>query len=380
MELQLYLELNILCIVIFAVLLARLMRSATKDTNQRLFSSVLVCCIVMFTADIVAYLANGSTTMSGTIINMAANTVYFVLIGLIGYLWYKYSESAQGLAATRNTTSHALEAAPFVILVLVALSTPFTGWFFYLDSHGVYHRGPLHLLQVVVCIGYLLVAAVSALSRARKTRDYTLKHRMYLLSSFCIPVILCGVAQTALPGLPVLVAGVAVALLYIYSEMRERLISIDELTQVNNRNQLMHFLSSRIAHNEGAEDQRFALIILDVDRFKGINDKYGHLEGDDALRRIGVALKQACHGYSAGIFRYGGDEFIIAMNIEGDSDIADMEHRIDSAIHVQNEAAGVPYELTLSKGSVEWEPSIETPEALIRLADQKLYEAKRDAA
>lgn len=380
LEAQLYLEVNLLCIVVFAILLVRLVRNPAKGTNQRMFSAVLVCSIVMFLADIVAYLVNGSTTTAGIVINMAANTVYFVLIGLIGYLWYKYSESSQDLGKNTAKTSRVLEAAPFVLLVLVALSTPVTGWFFYLDSNGMYHRGPLHLLQVVVCIGYLLVAAVSALAYARKTTDYDTKHRMYLLSTFCIPVVLCGLAQTALPGVPLLIAGVAVSLLYIYSETRERLISIDELTQVNNRNQLMRHLSQRMNDAEEDDGKRFCLIMLDLDKFKAINDKYGHLEGDAALKRVGAALKQACHGRSAGIFRYGGDEFIVAMTVEGDGDVAEMEQRIDDALFELNEAAGVPYRLTLSKGSAEYEPSMTSPEALIKAADNKLYEAKRAVA
>lgn len=379
LELQLYLEIDALCIIIFALLLVRLVRNPSKATSERLFSVLLACCIGMFVADGITYLANGSATVGGVAVNMAANTVYFVLIGLVGYLWYLYSERAQGISASNPQRSRVLEAAPFVVLVVVALSTPLTGWFFYLDSAGMYHRGPLHLLQVVVCIGYILAAAASALVHARNTHDYDTKHRMYLLSSFCVPVILCGLIQTALPGTPVLAAGMTISLLYIYSETRERLISVDELTQVNNRNQLMRFISKRITGAED-DDQRFCLIILDVDNFKQVNDKYGHLEGDAALRRIGVALKQACRGQNAGIFRYGGDEFIITLNIEDEAEVAEMEHRIDAALHAQNEAAGTPYELSLSKGSVEWEPSIETPEALIRLADKKLYEAKRDAA
>ena len=64
------------------------------------------------------------------------------------------------------------------------------------------------------------------------------------------------------------------------------------------------------------------LFVLDIDNFKKINDRYGHLAGDQVLRGVGPILKEVVFGYDI-IGRVGGDEFVIFMSVDPDSDFID---------------------------------------------------------
>lgn len=376
----LYLELNGLCTLIFLALLIKHINNGRKEASQRLFRWVLVCCIALLCLDSIAFLVNGHVTNAPLAANYLANVAYFVVIGLTGYLWYLYSEAEQNPQQRVRAGKRLFEALPMLVLAAAACVTPFTDWVFTIDDSGMYHRGPLYFLQVIVCVGYLLAASLLALIRARSTKDFDQRQRMVLLSTFCIPVLLAGAVQVVLPQTPLLCIGATFSLLFVYNEMQNRLIAIDPLTQVNNRYQLTRVLNERIQDAQEAlekqEEAGLTLLIVDIDGFKEINDAYGHIEGDKALIRVGKALKHACHGHNVGIYRYGGDEFVIVFNKKEEDDIEGLKADIAAELAAENERWGAPFDMTVSIGSIEYEPDIKTPAELIRRADKALYEGK----
>ncbi len=94
------------------------------------------------------------------------------------------------------------------------------------------------------------------------------------------------------------------------------MISIDPLTQLNNRNRMEQHLFECVR----SQDVNMHLLVLDVNRFKKINDEHGHAQGDLALKSIANCLKESCIEKSDFIARYGGDEFVIVYkgnDVEG---------------------------------------------------------------
>lgn len=96
----------------------------------------------------------------------------------------------------------------------------------------------------------------------------------------------------------------------LYAEMREQ-ARIDNLTGLFNRRSLDEVIISEIDRHKRYGGV-FSLIILDLDSFKTFNDKYGHMAGDDLLRKIGSAIKNSIRSADQA-FRYGGDEFAILL-------------------------------------------------------------------
>ena len=145
----------------------------------------------------------------------------------------------------------------------------------------------------------------------------------------------------------------------------------DELTGLSNRrylNERLELMATRAAHDKAS----IAVVMIDIDDFKDINDLQGHLAGDEALRQVGGTLTQ---GFRPGdedlLARYGGDEFFCAL---WDIDHDDLEGRLKAVQQLADESGlGV----TLSMGAL-FEPVAHeaTADELIKAADRIMYGIK----
>lgn len=156
-----------------------------------------------------------------------------------------------------------------------------------------------------------------------------------------------------------------------------RLIVIDELTKCYNRRYINEKLPIDI---ESAKANKLPLSIamIDIDYFKLINDKYGHLLGDLVLKDIINIVKDNIRGKSDWIARYGGEEFLILFNDTSKEDAYNLSKRIKSV--VENSIFkydDIEINITISIGIASLTSEIDDMDKLIRKADEKLYKAKR---
>ena len=156
----------------------------------------------------------------------------------------------------------------------------------------------------------------------------------------------------------------------------EQLSTKDELTGLWNRRGF-----SVLAAQEIKRVQRrpapLLLFFIDVDRFKHINDTYGHAEGDRVLAEVGRVLQESCRGSDI-VARHGGDEFVIlATDATGDGEQL-IPKRIGQGVERLNAAHEHPYEIELTIGSVCQMPGeeVELSDLLAR-ADQEMYGERR---
>lgn len=148
----------------------------------------------------------------------------------------------------------------------------------------------------------------------------------------------------------------------------------DPLTGVNNRSSFHEVLDREveISRRHGAP---LSLIMLDVDRFKSINDRHGHLAGDMALRSIANCMR-ACIRDSDILFRYGGEEFCIALantNLAGARNLAERVRRALEILVVRT--SGARLHVTASFG-VATLGADDDAANLVKKADESLYRAK----
>ena len=127
------------------------------------------------------------------------------------------------------------------------------------------------------------------------------------------------------------------------------------------------------------EHKPMALLMVDIDRFKQINDRHGHLVGDDCLRAVAQCLVAQLARRDAHVARYGGEEFVIILADADSEAAAALAERIRAAVrqlHVGSELAGL--ELAVSIGVASFVPNANLePSDLMRITDRALYEAKR---
>ncbi len=155
----------------------------------------------------------------------------------------------------------------------------------------------------------------------------------------------------------------------------------DGLTHLPNRSLLMDRLQHTFElyrRRYFQDDDHFALLFLDLNRFKLINDTLGHDAGDELLITVADRL-QGCLREMDTVARLGGDEFVIILEqMTGEHDAIEVANRIHTAFAAPTEISGQAVEISTSIGIVMDSPDYNYPEEMLRDADIAMYEAKRN--
>lgn len=154
-------------------------------------------------------------------------------------------------------------------------------------------------------------------------------------------------------------------------------INHDSLTHLPNRAMLMARLSHSVNHARRHRKNRFALLFIDLDRFKLVNDTFGHIEGDKILKETAERLS-LCIRENDTLARIGGDEFVILLDTLTDTqDVKDIAQRILAQLAKPYEIKNQPFYTGGSIGiSISGKTKTDTSESLLQQADFAMYQAK----
>lgn len=160
----------------------------------------------------------------------------------------------------------------------------------------------------------------------------------------------------------------------------QRLNQVDGLTGLSNRRYFDEYLDAEWRRAARTESP-IALLMIDIDCFKAFNDTYGHLGGDEALRRVANAVAENCKRPADAAARYGGEEFAIILpqtDAAGVLALGETVCRMIEALEIPHSGSTVGEHLTISSGATSVLPCRAGPmDVLIETADKALYEAKR---
>lgn len=184
------------------------------------------------------------------------------------------------------------------------------------------------------------------------------------------------ISQRVIEGIRLQLENAALASqLEVALEGMRRQASTDVLTGQLNRRALDAALEGRLA-DAREHGGRFALLMIDVDHFKQVNDRHGHHVGDQALRavaeRIGSQLRSGdvCA-------RYGGEEFVVLLGRADLDDAMEVAERVRRTVAASALPTTPPLVVTVSIGVEQWQPAM-SAETLLAGADAAVYTAKRD--
>jgi len=363
---------NLFCIAILIVLCFDSLKNYEKNSLQyKIYMMVLYSTIFMLVLDMFSRFDGRPGTIY-PVINHIGNFFVFLLNPVLPSLWllYVYFQIFKEVKIKRLV--YLLLVVNLANAVMVVFSQ-FYGWYYYIDSENIYHRGRFYLVTVSITIALMFAAYVLIIfNRKRIEKKY---YSSLLL--FGIPPSICIALHIIFYGISILLAGIVLSILIVYLNIQNESIYTDYLTRINNRKSLDIYLRGKINSCTGTKS--FSAILLDLNNFKLINDTLGHDVGDDALQ-TSAKLLASCIRANDFIARYGGDEFYIIID---DTDRIDPEiivTRINQCVEKYNDSGLKPYKLGFSMGCARYDVhSNMKAEDFQKHIDKLMYENKRAA-
>ncbi len=373
----LYTEINLAAIILVGIIGFKT-NGLSKMVAQRNFAMSIGAEVFFFLSDTLYVMGVHDLFPCGTVMIMLTKTVYFFSTALMCYFWFIYFEYIQGSSFVEDRRRVRLALIPVFVMAVLLLINVFTGILFYVDDEGIYRRGTFFVVQYLLSYTYVFITCFRAFLGIFNKKKFAMRRQLIILSLFPLAPAGAGILQFIYPQLPLACAALSLSTLLLYLEWIEQMISVDPLTMLNNRKQLAYRFESWM-HTHDTQD--LYLMLVDANRFKHINDTYGHLEGDTALIRIADALRLGCRDYAgkSSISRYGGDEFVVlawADRKKGEQEIRHLMESIHGHLKRLNSDANSPYDLTVCIGMAKvTEQSV--LKDVIEEADAQLYDQKR---
>ncbi|MBQ9020649.1 MAG: GGDEF domain-containing protein [Eggerthellaceae bacterium] len=303
------------------------------------------------------------TIVGSTVIN-------FVLLPAVGVEWHQFIRNllpANERARMRYVTMLSNFAAG--IGIVVSMLSPITSWVFYYDASGIYHRGDLFLVPAMTTLFIFLVTDIYLFTQVKSLERYSLR----MLGAYPIPVIIGGLLTFVVSDVAWVPLGFSIATLALFAHIQNTGMGRDYLTGLANRKKLEMLMNERIERS--ASGYKFAGIMMDIDKFKFINDTLGHTSGDLALADAGHLL-QSCVRSGDVVARFGGDEFFILLDIEEGDELREVVERINEEEKTFTRE-GRDYELRFSKGYDVFDPQkFHSVQDFLAHLDELMYKEK----
>ena len=169
-------------------------------------------------------------------------------------------------------------------------------------------------------------------------------------------------------------AAIAMENAALYEKSRQRAVT-DSLTGLFNHGYLQELIRREIKRAE-RYPKKFALLMLDLDHFKEINDRFGHQRGDKVLKKVASILASCCRDTDY-VARYGGDEFVVLMPETSSEDARRLAERVRSRVSSMKVAPGESFSITASCGIADYPACGADATVVVSAADTALLWAKR---
>ena len=373
-----YVQAHIACILLLSIVFYKIVRGVNKQASQIYLGNLVVTLMLYYMAEIFWALVDGNIISSSPTMLYLSNIFTYILISVAAYYWYIISEALQRDKLIENTVLRRLLATPVLVSALLVVTAYRTGLVFYVDENGKLVNGSFYVILVIVPFAYLIASSVKAFSRFANRDRYVDRNIYFMIGVFPFAPIILGALQAIYWRVPFLCYGTVAAVYYVYLTTQDNLISIDPLTQTNNRNQLYKYLVQKMRSEE--QGLSLFLIMVDIDRLRDINEAYGHAEGDRALNRVATAIKDACQGSRSRMFvsRYGADEFVVVAEMAYRAEAAWLADQIKNEVKRATNVDAAPYDIHVSVGISQYDYQAPvTIQSFIARADSDLYQNKK---
>lgn len=336
--------------------------------RHKLFLMFLILTFFLITVDMVSRL-DGYPGLA-VIACRSSTFILFLLEPALVINWYLYICEQIDAAPRTVRIGLTVQLILFFVNAAAVAVTPFTGLIYYYDSSLIYRRGPFFLITGTIM--FLMMTYVELLLIYNRN---TIGHKHFLaFSLFPVTPIITTLIQVMFYGISIALSGTVFSIMIVFFYVQSRSLDVDYLTGLYNRRKLDMVMRQKIASCE--QDKTFSAILLDIDKFKNINDTLGHNAGDAALADA-AAILRGCLRVGTFIARYGGDEFCIILGIDNSDGLSKVMDRIRGRAEEFNIRSGKPYTIAFSMGGDVYRPdSHMLTEDFQKHIDELMYEDK----
>lgn len=350
-------------------------KSKNNSYSRRVFKSTLVFVFLALFFDLLSYIFDMRDIPGGRAINHISMIGAILFTAVLGGFWHRFFDVLFHIEHKRPKSVILLYFSSAILLAICLVVNGFTGFIFYIDDANVYHRGGGYWLSFILqYVSFLMLVVRAVLKReVIKTSRY-IKMRNGIISLGAVAIFF-GVLQAVTFGrLALHCFGITAGVLVIFQQFQDDRITHDMLTGLNNRYALDSFAAEKMRlYQSGVNGQKTLwFIMMDVNDFKYINDEFGHIEGDEALKRVGESLKKVGSKHT-GLFlsRFGGDEFAAIYETRGEASVKLLCDQIKETLIEDNQ--DLAYPLTIGVGFAKYKGADMPLDMLYDLADKALY-------
>ena len=336
--------------------------------EEKIFYAMVIVNILQCLIESVGFFMDGKAGYGWHALLMVLNTSLFINSSIFAYSWTIYADYKLFADMERIKRIYPFVAIPAVLIIIGCVINFVTPVFFVVDKYNVYQRTDLFFIPYIVTYFYVVFGVVLIYSYRKKVDKYLFLPAIL----FMTPIIIGSLLQFFLYGYSLMWLGVAIGLVLLFINVQKESSYVDVLSGLFNR----QYLNKLLLHSKkGNAVRALAGIMLDIDDFKSINDRFGHIVGDHAIFSAGKILRTSV-GDQGIVCRYGGDEFIILMYIRSQKEITDMIDTIKAQVTLFNESEKKPYKIEFSIGYSTFERQHESVDDFLKKLDASMYEDK----
>ncbi|MCD2345606.1 GGDEF domain-containing protein [Clostridium guangxiense] len=343
MNLVLRIDNNIIALIVSIIFLKNISCSLDKtEKRNTIFALIFKLNTIELTIETLTCIINKQPYIWLIPVTTILHIILFVLAPLVTYHWYVFARLWISKDADYKYKNNILSLLPIIINTILVLPSPFFKLTFYINAHNTYERGTLFFIPFVVSYFYLLCGFIIIYKNRRNLN----RMEFFPLVLFGIFPTLASLIQFAFYGPLLMWSSISFSLIILYLYLQQQMMHIDYLTGAWTREKFSSYLNNKIKQKKYLN---FSIVIIDLDDFKKINDDFGHSEGDKALIAL-VSIVKNLIGNKGSITRYGGDEFILLLNISSEQEIEAVLLKISNALTDYINRSNLSYKLSFSYG------------------------------
>ncbi|MGN1407085.1 bifunctional diguanylate cyclase/phosphodiesterase [Lactobacillus sp.] len=364
--------------------LALLLASSTKikhySSQQRWFNASLLSQIIYLAGDSINILFFHRISWTSSFLPRLMNSYLSVSMNALSFTTFMFIAAKMELPLVNNKKTVRLVSLPAVALsifdVLAALFAPqiiFT-------TTGAQNLTSFYSIVFISMPAlYSGTALILTFSQAYINRHNRISHYYLTLTAYPLLMTSCGAIELFISQrAPIFAYSVTFYFAFIYLYQLNSTIedaTIDSLTGLRNRENLKDYLDSIWRADAG---DQYYLFMIDMNGLKSVNDVYGHVEGDNAIKAIGKAMDDVLEVGNDGIVcRYGGDEFIAIIKVDSDQEAAKLIQLTRERIAYYSQQEHLQSTPQVAAGYIRMTKEKQPLDNLLKQADSKMYAEKQ---